>query len=1066
MDVKALTEWLGRIDTKKPLTIPQDLPDGLDFRNDVDMSALRYWETRIKEGTKALKELVPDLTKLTLTGKPVEGVTLTLRFFAAADKPQDTDLVIGVELIVSLDTHDVFKDLVGVGIRQVRLNYRIEKKGGDPTTKKWRVRIRLSVDADRLVELITDVGQQVSWGPFTFTSPKFPSWSLADTLTALRIPGVTMPDVPLPPKVFPDVGELTLRYERVGTKGYRVLIYPSEQRLRAGWAVGLLRPDTDEGKATWAASGLLQIGTVKLSDLDVLRGQLPPDSDLSLSLQVVYASRDLGKDDVTTLNQVLKDAKVGGEMPTGWRLNPGVTWCAHVQIGQRPSERYTLLVRPKHKAPKTYRALGETTSSPGKRPEGPVRTQRSLGPLHLKELTLRYLDGRRPRVVLSLDAALAAAGLTVEAAGLGLEVELKENPRADVVLGGLGVAYSRPPLEAAGSLVRREPGGDIDFAYDGLIMIKAARWGLMAFGSYASMTAKDARPGYTSVFLFGALLGTFGGPPPVVFTGVCGGFGYNSKVRFPAIDQVTAFPFVKALDPDGYEDLTKKNFGEPVTPGTVLAKITGGEDAWVVPAVGELWLAAGVAFSVAQIVDVQALLMVQLGDDIVVGLLGACTIDLPAPRKTGRKVPGVAHVELGIRAVYQASTGEFSLAAALSDNSWLAHQECKLTGGAAIHVWAPPSPYAGDFVASLGGYHPAFERTKPRHYPDVPRLGLSWSVGSAVSVRGQLYAAVTPAAAMVGGRLEVNYRAGGLHAWLTAYFDVIVRWAPLYYDAEIGLSIGCSFTVRAWLFTVTVRLEIGARLRLWGPPTRGTARLKAGPFNVEIKIGSGEEPLRGPLGWDDFRKQQLPDKPVTVSAVSGLVTDPVKVKKAGPGHWVATTDGFSFATRSAMPATTLTYDGKAVDGKTRTLHVRPMEKENATSTHAVVLKAKSGSSAVPVAFAAGDTGKPWYGRVSTAQVPKALWGDKGTAAQVPGKDQTLPGAVGVDIVIGPPTIEGIAFSVPHRLLRFKDVRAKVNPLAAQPKRDDADPPDTDADEIARKLRTALIDLGALVGWKG
>ena len=76
-------------------------------------------------------------------------------------------------------------------------------------------------------------------------------------------------------------------------------------------------------------------------------------------------------------------------------------------------------------------------------------------------------------------------------------------------------------------------------------------------------------------------------------------------------------------------------------------------------------------------------------------------------------------------------------------------EDCRLTGGFAFFFWFDE----GQFVLTLGGYHPSFVR--PPEFPVVPRLGFHWAVSDAVVVKGEAYFALTSSCVMAGGRLEV-----------------------------------------------------------------------------------------------------------------------------------------------------------------------------------------------------------------------------------------------------------------------------------------------------------------------
>lgn len=91
-----------------------------------------------------------------------------------------------------------------------------------------------------------------------------------------------------------------------------------------------------------------------------------------------------------------------------------------------------------------------------------------------------------------------------------------------------------------------------------------------------------------------------------------------------------------------------------------------------------------------------------------------------------------AYVELGIEAVLAPDEGYFGLTAILSRNSFVLSPDCHLTGGFAVATWFGANPHAGDFVLTLGGYHPAFP--VPGHFPVVPRLGFRWTVSDTVTI--------------------------------------------------------------------------------------------------------------------------------------------------------------------------------------------------------------------------------------------------------------------------------------------------------------------------------------------
>ena len=65
-------------------------------------------------------------------------------------------------------------------------------------------------------------------------------------------------------------------------------------------------------------------------------------------------------------------------------------------------------------------------------------------------------------------------------------------------------------------------------------------------------------------------------------------------------------------------------------------------------------------------------------------------------------------------------------------------------------------PHAGEFVLTLGGYHPSFHRDG---YPVVPRLGFVWTVSSFLVIKGESYFALTSEAMMARPESTVQFRA-------------------------------------------------------------------------------------------------------------------------------------------------------------------------------------------------------------------------------------------------------------------------------------------------------------------
>ena len=1090
MTMGSLQTWLKRLTAPKGLEIPAGLPADLaDLRTRINLDLLDTWFTELGKATTLveLSTSTDKLTDLSLSGT-VSGtkLKLTIRFIAADDKPKSGDPVAGVVVNLPLAGTKKFAFLADV-LTSLTLDFEIKILNG-AAKRRLSASGDFKVSAKRTLKATAELGADADATSYEFTVAPSEQISVTEALHAL---GFT--DAP-PLAFLPSFTGLTLHYDVLKKDEHRIIVHPAKAPDGAvTWTAAVLpkqdkseedkskkgkqkkdeeKKDKEKGgkgkSRPVVASVVVPFGSkTRLSNLDLLRGQVPADCDLQVKLQAVYTSQDLKVDQIKTLNKAL--GKSAQALPDAADLHAGATLAALVTIGDKT---HTLVVR--KPANKKVRPAGE---KPQEDQTAVQKVERALGSLHVRQVQVRLVPasaGTPERLLVDLNAGFTATGFELEATGLGLEIELTKTPAVRVVLRGLGVSYSRDPLHVLGTLTARPPDRRYEFAYDGLIMVKAATWGLMAVGSYARITTTQRHPAYTSLFVFGASNGEVG-TPPVVFTGLALGFGYNSRLALPTADKVADFPFVQALTDMG--KLTGAEPDKPINPTKVLEKVTGGADAVVSPADGVLWLAAGVSASIAQTVNVAGLLIVQVGTaDFLVALLGTMSADFPTRSEDSEETPSIAHIEMGFRALYEHAERRFSLTAALGDTSWIFHEDCKLTGGAAVCVWFPGSVHEGDFVATVGGYHPAF--TKPAHYPEVPRLGLNWSAGSAVAVKGELYVAVTPEAGMVGGRLEVGYDAGGLRAWLVAYFNVIVWWAPLYFHADIGITIGASYTMHCWLFSVTVRVEIGATLQVWGPPAGGRAHLRAGPFSVTIGFGADQAPRARRLDWKEFRSRQLPQAPITLSVLDGLLTDPAMVEQAVPGTWIVSTDGFAFTTGTAIPATQVGYnsvpqaleDRPLVAGVRRNrkkrLDVRPMRytgdsSKASTLTVSVTRDPRGGPrDAGPSADATDWTVVPRY-----SAVPKALWGEVSDAPPRPEAVASSPTevyATGLEVRMPAPRLVGDKVDTSVEVLRQRPWSGQVNPLRHTASRRTApDGPDVIPETAFKEMRQVLNELGLL-----
>jgi hypothetical protein len=567
--------------------------------------------------------------------------------------------------------------------------------------------------------------------------------------------------------------------------------------------------------------------------------------------------------------------------------------------------------------------------------------QKTLGPLSLERVGFRYRDGR---ITVLLDGGLSIAGFSFSLMGLQVSSALAPPLAVSLGLDGLGLEVARDPLLISGAFLR-VPDPEMDWKYAGLVNVRIRELGLAAVGVYAS------RGGQASMFVFGSMDTPLGGPPAFFVTGLSGGLGFNSRVRVPGQDEVQDFPLVAGLS------AAPRAPGEPPDPLAVLDRLQGtgtGRAPWITAEPGHVWIAAGVQFTSFKMVNTRALLLANLGErDLSFALLGLAEAQLPP---SGGKL--FAKVGLQLAAVLKPMEGFLGVTAVLTRDSWLLDPKCRLTGGFAFFLWFD-GPHEGDFVLTVGGYHPSFP--VPAHYPRVERLGFNWPVSDSVTLKGGTYFALTPSCVMAGVGLEASYSSGDLKAWFRASADFLAQWSPFHFEARIAVSVGASYRLHLLFTTVTPTVEIGAELLLWGPPTGGTVHVDWTVISFTIPFGEPRATRTATLKWPEF-SQLLPPRDAR------LTLNLEGVQAGAGGEPLARPDDLSFTTRSAIPATELAVDTGArfVHQTMGPLSIRPMGMTNVTTPLTVQVKRDG----VVVDLRADR----WTVETVTQNHPEALWG--------------------------------------------------------------------------------------------
>ncbi len=680
-----------------------------------------------------------------------------------------------------------------------------------------------------------------------------------------------------------------------------------------------------------------------------------------------------------------------------------------------------------------------------------IPVQRAFGPLQCRRMGVEWPE-ENPDLVLTFlfDGNVNLAALAVELEGLSVGIPLRAPGQIEkykLDLQGLGLSYVSGPLTITAALLKSRT---TPLQYDGAALVQAERWSIAAVGSYALIA------GEPSLFVFARLGAAIGGPPVFFVTGLCAGFGYNRSLRLPKIDEVPSFPLLA-----GITDPAKVGgkAGKDPTPAEALASLKD----WIAPAQGTNWFAAGVQFTSFQLVKSNAVLVVIPGADFQAAVLGVSRIKLP------QQGSPFAYAELGFSAVLNPAAGTLAISAQLSPNSFVLTPECHLTGGFAFWLWFD-GEHAGDFVITLGGYHPAF--IKPDHYPDVPRLGFSWEVNSNITIRGGAYFALTPSCAMAGGSLDVEFHSGNLRAWFRAHADFLFQWKPFYFIGSVGVSIGASYKLNLLFTTTTVSVELGADLELWGPPTGGKVHVSWYIISFTVSFGADRKQTPGFLPWNDFQSLLPANDPASLLGEANAdpvpLTNLIKASVAEgrvplPGNrWVVRGDSVVFSLETAFPLTVIELAGGATPAQIKPqapdyfVAVRPMGISGVTSK-------------LTVRIAGQDLGAKWNFSPIARAVPAALWGKPLPEGATPNGPtaETLPNRlVGIDGFApqtakptGPDAIPLANLSntpiKPPSESQFLPLWAKESAVARQPR-----PSPTSLQVIASSIATTAVPLRA------
>ncbi len=622
----------------------------------------------------------------------------------------------------------------------------------------------------------------------------------------------------------------------------------------------------------------------------------------------------------------------------------------------------------------------------------PIRSQ--FGPIYIDQIGFgtQIENDTLQSISLLFDGNVSIAGLEAAVDDLGITHRLNQGSIFDasswsVDLAGLAVSADISGVSLAGGLRKFEEDNVLE--YIGMLTARFATYGLSIFGGYASVEQNER---YSAFFAFGAVLGPFGGPPAFFLTGVGGGFGINRDVVPPTdMAEFDDFVMIAALDP---------SFSPP---GGLMEYMSEVRDSFP-PVKGRFWFAAGISFTSFALVDGIAVVAVEFGQGFELSIFGLARMALPRPEAA------LVSIELGLIARFSTEEGVIWIQAQLTDNSWLLHRSARLTGGFAYVSWFKGDK-AGEFVLTLGGYHPSFKR---EGYPVVPRLGFNWSVSNNIIIKAEVYFALTSEAVMGGGLFEASAKFGPAFAHLSFGGNAIVYFDPFWYQADAHARVSAGIRIKTFLGTIKLSFSLGAYIEVAGPEFHGKARIEVGPIDITVRFGNSSPPNTVYISWVAFAKKYLELAPGNVAqALSGIAGRGALPPASGGDEEAGTPDGssahpyevmseFELSFTSTVPVSHILKETSSVftPAPTAILGIAPCDKTIDATT--LTLRLRLDSNPGGEQYLVTRTDRISVTARGTGKFPIGVWGTapETDEKKVP-KGDVISATEGVDLIFKP-----------------------------------------------------------------
>ncbi|KAI6753868.1 hypothetical protein HG530_013044 [Fusarium avenaceum] len=542
-------------------------------------------------------------------------------------------------------------------------------------------------------------------------------------------------------------------------------------------------------------------------------------------------------------------------------------------------------------------------------------------------------------------------------------------------LDGLSMVMTGSTLNVAGTLQRvKRTGQDMVVeGFEGGISVKVKKYEFTGYGSYRGVKHASGDE-FVSLMVYAMVQGPILKTPYVEVRGISGGFGLGSQLIIPSIDKIHNFPLLMEPTSSGSNAMT------------TFAKLrdSGGQQ-YMTETNGASWVAAGVLATACEVVDISAIVKFPLDPNVgQIDILGTASARFPREESSR----ALASIRLNFSGTIDVAHGSLLFQGQTADKSFLLLEDCKLTGSFAVGAWFGPSPQAGDWCISIGGWHPAY--IAPANYPAAPpRMGISWSYKDYLSLTGTAYAAVTPDALMGGLAVHAAYKLGSLEASFDFQADLILYMHPLHYNTRIQISANLSYEVSLFSFARKLSIAFKADLHITGPPLCGYVYFDWSVIQFKVEFGDQSLPPKS-LSLEEFVKiclkkdEKLPNANHVLSLEDGaVVSNTMANEPQRPDTaWTVRGHALAFSVTSRIPATSIDFSGSKVQSNRKILS-RPMqlttESEGIKSELVVTIRRK-GQTQSEQGFSFESVEE---------RVPASLWGlyDSNTNAMLAGRSR-------------------------------------------------------------------------------